>query len=161
MEIGDVMCLKKWSRTVGDAILHFSRMRKPTAAVVVYLGDVRDGADDFDLDAAMRRLGWVRTKAAHDKAVKDAARLAKRMGPGWEPEVWENLGWHYSVRKGVCSIHPSLFRGKLTSYTVYFNTAKQVCLSADTPEDALGFAVQEARGIERKIAADCVALLND
>jgi hypothetical protein len=27
-----------------------------------------------------------------------AAALAKRLGKGWEPKVWENLGWHYEAR---------------------------------------------------------------
>ena len=37
------------------------------------------------------------TKAAHDDAKKNAAELARQVGPGWTPRVWENLGWHYCV----------------------------------------------------------------
>ena len=41
------------------------------------------------------------TKWAHDAAVRNAAKLAARMGPEWTPRVWENLGWHYeAVGKG-------------------------------------------------------------
>lgn len=33
------------------------------------------------------------------QSVERAAReLAEQMGPGWEPVVWENLGWHYTVK---------------------------------------------------------------
>jgi hypothetical protein len=39
-------------------------------------------------------------KSKYDLAVKKANALAKRMGPGWKPRVWENLGWFYEVEKG-------------------------------------------------------------
>jgi hypothetical protein len=87
------------------------------------------------------------------------------MGDGWTPEVWENCGWHYRATKGVAAISPNCFGGvvsgdwNITGYTVYFNTAHQFDAGAETAEDALGFAIQEARGIERTIAADCTALL--
>lgn len=111
------------------------------------------------------RCGRGCTKAEYDAAVKAADALARVMGAGWEPEVWENLGWHYAAKKGVASVSPNIWRPlnkrpKIISYTVCFNSAHQVVTKADTPEDALGFAIQEARGIERKIAADCAALLS-
>lgn len=31
----------------------------------------------------------------HEQALEDAHRLAKGLGPGWKPEVWENMGWHF------------------------------------------------------------------
>jgi hypothetical protein len=37
------------------------------------------------------------TYAAYQKACRDAAALAKRMGNGWTPRVHENLGWHWCV----------------------------------------------------------------
>jgi hypothetical protein len=48
------------------------------------------------------------TKVAHDKAVRDSAKLAKKLGKGWKPRVWENLGWHWSVISpcGRWKIHP-------------------------------------------------------
>lgn len=27
------------------------------------------------------------------------------MGPGWKPDVWENLGWHWRVYFGPLSLH--------------------------------------------------------
>ena len=103
------------------------------------------------------------TKRAYDAAVEAADALAARMGDGWEPHVWENMGWFYKVSKGVCEIyypesihiyypHPDRY------YTCIIRTAVQIVAHAETPEDALGFAVQDARGRERKIAADLDAL---
>lgn len=34
---------------------------------------------------------------AYDQATVEARQLADHLGPGWEPRVWENLGWHYRV----------------------------------------------------------------
>jgi len=45
------------------------------------------------------------THAAFLKAHADAKRLCKRLGPGWEADVYENLGWHYSVHKGQCHVY--------------------------------------------------------
>ena len=77
MKIGDVVCLKKWTRLLGNMRMDYSVGRKPHTAVMVYLGDVDDKADDFDCDAAMLRLGWVRARrhvADHDApAVDDSA----------------------------------------------------------------------------------------
>lgn len=40
-------------------------------------------------------------RAEYDKAVRDAARVCKQLsqatGGDWEPEIWENLGWHWVV----------------------------------------------------------------
>ena len=37
---------------------------------------------------------WVDYKLASHKASK----LAGRLGAGWKPRVWENLGWHWEVQ---------------------------------------------------------------
>jgi hypothetical protein len=50
------------------------------------------------------------TWAAHLQAKREAARLAKRLGPGWTPHVWENLGWHWKVQKGPLSIRAEKHR---------------------------------------------------
>ncbi|KKK48897.1 hypothetical protein LCGC14_3140510 [marine sediment metagenome] len=97
------------------------------------------------------------TKAEYDLAVRDGNALAQRMGEGWVSEVWENLGWHYRAEKGVASVSFTRWHSG-SEYTVYFYTVPPVVTSAETPEDALGFAVQEARGNELRIATDCAAL---
>lgn len=104
------------------------------------------------------------TKAAYDQASAEARALAARMGTGWIPMVWENVGWCYSVEKGVAEIFPqrrgSAITGgwKVVGYAVYFRTAVQIIAHAESPDDALGSALQNARTAQRRIAADCAAL---
>lgn len=38
------------------------------------------------------------TKADYDRCWRKANALAKKMGRGWEADVWENCGWCYAVR---------------------------------------------------------------
>lgn len=83
--------------------------------------------------------GW----KAHQQATAEAAALAKQCGPDWEPHVWENAGWHYEVRRGVCRITATI-RGDCisggwtaTSYTAWINTIPQFISSRQpTPEEA-------------------------
>jgi len=42
------------------------------------------------------------------EAAAAAAKLVKRLGAGWRPRVWQNLGWHFAARKGPISVYPSL-----------------------------------------------------
>lgn len=37
------------------------------------------------------------TSVEQFKATTSAEALARRLGKGWTPFVWENLGWHYRV----------------------------------------------------------------
>lgn len=48
------------------------------------------------------------THAEYRRAVRRARILAKRLGEGWQPEVWENLGWHYKAVSplGGIKVHP-------------------------------------------------------
>lgn len=80
-------------------------------------------------------------KAKHDEAVKIASELAYKLGDGWEAEVWENLGWHWCVKKGVCQIYP----GYSSGYTIYLNVQPQIVLFGECAEDLLGLALHEAR----------------
>lgn len=112
--------------------------------------------------------GFKCSRKAYDRAVKESDALAKRLGHGWTPRVWENFGWNYSVEKGIAIVRPDRWpNGALSGdwnvvgYTVYFNSARQIIAKAGTPEDALGFAVQDARGVERKIAADLAEILDE
>jgi hypothetical protein len=102
-------------------------------------------------------------KAAFDKATADAAALCERMGPGWEPRVWENLGWHWSISKGAAVIYAN--RG---CYSAWINTQTHVAQhhvqfieTAETPEDALGIAVQMARTHIARIQQTLDALLEE
>ncbi len=33
----------------------------------------------------------------YHKAKRAAAALAKQLGKGWKPRVWENMGWHFEA----------------------------------------------------------------
>jgi hypothetical protein len=58
------------------------------------------------------------TRAAFDSATSSAKALAERLGAGWHPEVWENLGWHYKAvnASGVLVVMPSDGRKRWTAY---------------------------------------------
>jgi hypothetical protein len=102
---------------------------------------------------------------AYDRAVKEADKLVARLGDGWEPMVWENLGWHWAANKGVAEVYPSTEGSdttgdyEITGWMVFLRTAVQIVSRAETPEDALGFAVQDARGAERRIVQDLAELV--
>ena len=96
------------------------------------------------------RCGRGCTKADHDRAVEKSNALAKRLGPTWEPHVWENLGWHYGVTCGVIDITPSHRRrddGKkwVESYACYIQTKPQFLGEAKTPEAAFSRAAKKLR----------------
>jgi hypothetical protein len=63
------------------------------------------------------------TQAQYERAVSDADKLVKRLGPDWCPRVWENLGWHYSVISpdGYMKVSSSIGGG----YHVLFGPGKQ------------------------------------
>lgn len=103
------------------------------------------------------------TRAAYEEAVRDSDALAARMGAGWYAEVWENLGWHWHVCKGGLTM--AEYCVTLTQYGDHYSAAFEIFglnfkTSAATPEDALGFLLQEVRGVERGIANACSDLSN-
>jgi hypothetical protein len=58
--------------------------------------------------------------ASYVQAKQKAAELAKTLGPGWTPRVWENLGWHYEARRGgICVVGPRYTHA--VAYTAFFN----------------------------------------
>jgi len=81
------------------------------------------------------------------EATKSASELAHRMGDGWKPTAWENGGWHYRVCKGKATIYGSS-GGRYSAWiepdALMNNCAAQFIAHGDTPEDALGFAIQDA-----------------
>lgn len=75
------------------------------------------------------------TRAAYDLATRRANALANRLGKGWRPCVYENLGWHYSAKKGVANVIPNRRAdGRLVDYTLYFNAPRQVVVSGRNPK---------------------------
>ncbi|KKN04085.1 hypothetical protein LCGC14_1101020 [marine sediment metagenome] len=77
-----------------------------------------------------------------------AELLARTLGPGWTPLVWENLGWHYAVRSpcGLLSVHP-LFG---TGFTAFLSDSiggigGKWAEHGDTPREAIDAVIKEAK----------------
>lgn len=105
--------------------------------------------------------------SAHEQAVHEADELAVSMGDGWEPNVWENAGWHYEVKKGCARIAANRQGSALTggwtvrNYSAWLRSGNQLFIEdAEDPHDALGYAVQAARTSIAKMQDDLNALIN-
>lgn len=60
----------------------------------------------------------------YERANSDAAALCKRLGPGWKPRVWENMGWHWIVQNGDVEVRPDVVSAaKTRSQRVTFYSA--------------------------------------
>lgn len=111
------------------------------------------------------RCGAKCKKAAYDRAVKEAGELAAKMGDGWEPRVFENMGWHYSVRKGVAEIYARKTTvgieadWEVKGYCCYLNTVKQFVCEASDVVEAYGLAAQDARTAISRMEADLAAIM--
>lgn len=46
-------------------------------------------------------------KQCEELADKLAKRLKEKVGGDWQPEVWNNLGWHYKVGLGSIGVYTS------------------------------------------------------
>ena len=98
-----------------------------------------------------RWCGFKCKRRAHDLAVKEGNELAERLGHGWAPRVWENVGWHYAVTRGVVTLHPAcegstiVGEWKVVGYKCYINTQPQFVSSHrhETPEAAFADALHQ------------------
>jgi hypothetical protein len=110
-------------------------------------------------------------RADFERATARAEALVKRLGSGWEPKVWENMGWHYSARSksGYLTVHERwLHSGKKDvvtlvgeqlpdTYTAYLSQEKDGVggtwtADADTPEEAIRDVVAQATQERDKIS---------
>lgn len=88
------------------------------------------------------------TRDAYDKAVKLSKALCKRLGAGWTPNVWENLGWHFSAKKGKLEVH----RNAPRRYWANFNaTVRQFETHDETPQGAVAKVIKMAEDAARSI----------
>lgn len=84
-------------------------------------------------------------RAAYNTAMREADKLAKKLGKKlgtnlWEPRVWENCGWHWSVDHKTLplSIRPTgptgsgWAVGKAHGYQVWCNTQPQIISKEDS-----------------------------
>lgn len=99
-------------------------------------------------------------KEWYDKAVSDADALCARLGQGWEPIVHENLGWHYRVRKGAVKVYDDSRDVPRFSAWIEVPGVPQIIASGPTPEDAIGYAVQDARTMMARLS-NALAVLSD
>lgn len=86
-------------------------------------------------------------KAAFDRARQRADALARQLGPGWMPHVWENSGWYFDVRKGAATVEHDE-RGRYeASIRFYIAEDREECISAmaDEPRAAVSAAVAVIR----------------
>lgn len=93
--------------------------------------------------------GGACSRADHDRANADATALATRMGDGWGPEVWENLGWHWRITNGAFT----MYEDRDGKYSAWFDLTgiTKIIVEAATPKDALGLVRQDARTLIRRI----------
>lgn len=53
-----------------------------------------------------------------EEAEQKAQELCERLGPGWEPKVWNNMGWHWCVQNQVISVwlsYDNVYRALINS----------------------------------------------
>lgn len=83
------------------------------------------------------------TWAEHQAAVAGAARLVGRLGPGWKPQVHENLGWHYGAisRCGQVKVSPSGKRGFMAFFGDAGRPGGQWVAHGPTPQRAVDIVV--------------------
>lgn len=88
------------------------------------------------------------THAAYVQTKRRAAVLCKKLGRGWKPEVWENLGWHFAATKGGLRVYGGQKispRSRKTSWTAIWNCPENTggsfglsySISAYTPRGAV------------------------
>ena len=121
----------------------------------------RDAPAVLSADGLIYCAPWCggRCKKADFDQATTAAALAKRLGAGWKAEVWENLGWHWRVERGGAQIYGPSPGTRDTRFMVMLNVGgTQFVAHADEAEDALGFAVQDARTLVSKIEEDLRSL---
>lgn len=101
-----------------------------------------------------KRCGRGCTRKEYETAEKGALKLARRLGKGWKPDVWENLGWHYAARRGGVRVHPHPTGPP--GFTAYLNYQKSPggrwVASASTPQKAIAKALAIARMERDEIA---------
>lgn len=103
------------------------------------------------------RCGYNCTKAQFDAAVQDADNLVARLGSGWKPRIWENLGWHYSAVKGIAKVHPS----SNGEYMAFINSTIIQTTDRDLdPNVAVEKAVDELRRMMTNTAGELAVLGN-
>lgn len=86
------------------------------------------------------------TRKEYEAAVAQAVGLAAELGKGWEPHVWENLGWHWAARKNGLKVHPGIVSERFTAFLGSPNSpGGRWAEKGDTPEAAVRNVVSAAK----------------
>jgi hypothetical protein len=106
------------------------------------------------------RCGGGCTHKAFLAATAKAEKTAKRLGAGWTPVVWDNLGWHWRVERGEGDRYPhadvrgdssgfeaTIKAGVYRPYSQHAGFVLQFPGTGKTPGDALESAKQQTRNI--------------
>lgn len=89
-------------------------------------------------------------------AKRNGEQMARALGVGWKPRIWENLGWHYSAVKGTAEVHRFGPRSHWCSFMI---GGRQYQGNGRTPKAALGRAREAAfrHGVEIELALEIVS----
>lgn len=90
----------------------------------------------------------------YQDAVADADALAKRLGEGWKPDVWENGGWHYSVNLAGVSIS----KHSDGRYLLLTASHPQLVAEAKSLSEVKRKAMRQALSIIKKMELQYIAL---
>jgi len=91
-----------------------------------------------------------------DIAIRKVSKLNDELREhGWEPDVFENLGWHYALRKGENSIHQ---HGDTCTAYIWLG-GQQFLGDGSTAKKALKDAIKKAQSLAKRIAEDTPGLL--
>jgi hypothetical protein len=95
------------------------------------------------------------TIAEHAAAVRGGAALASRLGEGWKPRVWENLGWHYSATSpcGQVKVHPSKASGFMSFFGSPDSSGGRWTATGRTPRAAVANVLVHVKAERDSLAA--------
>jgi hypothetical protein len=88
-------------------------------------------------------------------AEKEATALAKVLGQGWKPKVWQNSGWHCCVVKGPVAVYPNPEGQFICRITDKPEGPHKLASSGrlfDTPIEAVQATIGGAKIVVRKLS---------
>lgn len=104
---------------------------------------------ETQLHCDMQKCGAGCTEAEYQAACSESKATADKMGRGWRPRVWENLGWHWDLRyaQSGLQLHPSTVDGR---WTAFLNAPSRMpggkwVEDGRTPAEAIGAVLATAR----------------
>lgn len=79
-------------------------------------------------------------------ATKKAKALCDKLGQGFQPEVWENLGWHWAVKRG----HITVMQDRNKEFSATYDN--EIWLYGKTAYEALKQLLRHYREKSRNVA---------